>query len=75
MTEKTPKKREISLTSKNVLSNVLYVKLNEPIFKRLYAISKEFDTNMSAVARLCIETKLNDVEKLYKEIKKLKSAF
>lgn len=75
MVTKKPEKREINLTSKNVLSNTLYVKLNEPLFKRIYAISKEFDTNMSEVARLCIETKLNDVERLYNEIRKLKSGF
>lgn len=73
MTERVPKKREISLTSKNVLSNVLYVKLTETLFKKLYGISREYDTSMSELARLCIETKLNDVEKLQKDIRKLKS--
>ena len=67
--------KEQKVKKKDPLSNTLYISLTEPLFKRVYAISREFDVTMSQVARLCIETKLNDVQRLYEEIRKLKSGF
>ena len=76
--KKEEKLEEVTVTSfpvKDNVKNVLYVRLTQAVFKRVYAIAKENDTNMSEVARLCIETKLNDVQKLYVDIGKLKSGY
>jgi len=52
--------------------NTLYVRLTGEVFRRIYKIAKDHDTTMSAIARICIESKLMEVENLYKEIKALK---
>lgn len=57
------------------LTNTLYVRLTGQVFRRLYKIAKESNSNMSEVARLCIETKLIEAETLYREIKELKDGF
>lgn len=71
----TPETPEQDFLKKETVPNVVYVRVTEQVFKRLLKIAKENDSNMSEVARLCIESKLIEVEKLLKEIKELKREF
>lgn len=70
--KKTEEQEE--LESKN-LRNTLYVRLTEQVYKRIFKIAKETNSNMSEVARLCIESKLFEVERLYREISELRNEF
>lgn len=52
--------------------NTINVRVEERVFKRIYAISREYDTTMSDVTRLCIDLAVNQVEEIMKKTHALK---
>jgi hypothetical protein len=57
---------------KEMLTDSVNLRISNVVAVALYNIAKENKMTMSEVARLCIETRLMDVGKLLKEVKKLK---
>lgn len=56
---------------KTARENVLWVRLDEDLYKQIYAISKRNSRSMSRVARECLEFALPQVEQAYEELAKL----
>jgi len=49
--------------------NVLYIRLIEPTFKRVYKLSKETGMTMSEIGRLCIDLSIAKAEEIYKDVR------
>ena len=57
---------------REMLNDSVNVRITNTVAVALYNIAKKNKMTMSEVARLCIDTRLMDVEKLLDEVKKLK---
>lgn len=57
---------------KMVKENTINVRVEERVFKHIYAIGREYDTTMSDVVRLCIDLAVNQVEDIMKQTHALK---
>lgn len=56
-------------------TDVLYVRLTNSVYKQVYKIAKQNNSNMSEVGRLCVESQLMRVDDLLKELARIKSEF
>jgi len=69
--EKTDEQERLSRN----LTNTFYVRLTENTYRALYKVAKQNDTTMSEVGRLCIETQLQNVDAILKEIARIKREY
>jgi hypothetical protein len=66
---KTPEQEKYT---REVYRDVLNIRLTNTAYRLVYKVAKENKTTMSEVGRLCVETGLMDVDRLLKEIRKIK---
>lgn len=55
-----------------VRTNTINTRVEERLFKKVYAISREYNTTMSDVTRLCITLSIDQVEEILKKTNTLR---